>query len=304
VGTVPNNRRSWFWRWAVCIGLISVLVGISGDAQDPSKSAGQTIPVSPGLAAPDNVRAPSGQAIKTASGVAMEVLKPGTGTQHPSGDDCVVISFTAWKRDGSLFSTSGAHGELTVQCLFTALPGISEALNSMVTGEKRRVWIPGAMAFARHIAHHANKVNHEEPPPNVDLTVDLELMQILKAPTPPPDLKTPPPAALRMPSGVALQVLKPGTGTAHPIMTSRVTLNYSGWTMDGKLFESTIMSGHPGDFLVGTVLLGWREVLPKMVAGEKVRIWIPAALAYGDHPVDKMVPAGSLVYDIELLAFK
>lgn len=41
-----------------------------------------------------------------------------------------------------------------------------------------------------------------------------------------------------------------------------------------------------------------------MVAGEKARLWIPAALAYGDKPVDKMVPAGDLVYDIQLIDFQ
>jgi len=41
-----------------------------------------------------------------------------------------------------------------------------------------------------------------------------------------------------------------------------------------------------------------------MVAGEKARLWIPAALAYGDHPVDKLVPAGDLVFDIELVGIQ
>ena len=61
---------------------------------------------------------------------------------------------------------------------------------------------------------------------------------------------------------------------------------------------------HPAVFLLGTTLAGWREGLEYMVAGEKARLWIPAALAYGEHPVDKMVPAGDLVYDIELVAIQ
>jgi FKBP-type peptidyl-prolyl cis-trans isomerase len=300
---VPNNLRPWFWRLALSFGVVGVLV-ISGDSQDGSKFGGQTSPAIPRLTSPEDVGEPSADAIKTPSGLAMKVLKPGSGTQHPSGDDCVVISFTSWKRDGALFSTSGPHAESTIQCLFTAIPGISEALNLMVTGEKRRVWIPAELAFARHVAHHGTKGQHEDPPPNVDLTVDLELLEIRQAPAPPPDLKTPPPTPVETPSGVAIRVLEPGTGTTHPTMTSRVTLNYSGWTINGKLFESTIMSGHPAAFVVGTVLPGWREVLPKMVTGEKVRVWIPAALAYGDHPMERMAPAGSLVYDIELLEVK
>ena len=87
-------------------------------------------------------------------------------------------------------------------------------------------------------------------------------------------------------------------------MSSRATVNYSGWTADGKLFESTAMSGHPAAFLVGTALPGWREALPSMVVGEKVRLWIPAALAYGEHPMERKAPAGNLVYDIELIGLE
>jgi len=99
-------------------------------------------------------------------------------------------------------------------------------------------------------------------------------------------------------------VLRPGAGTKHPGPSSRVTLNYSGWTADGDLFESTVTSGHPAVFFVGTTLSGWREGLQYLVVGEKARVWIPAALAYGDRPANKMVPAGDLVYDIELLDFQ
>jgi peptidylprolyl isomerase len=107
-----------------------------------------------------------------------------------------------------------------------------------------------------------------------------------------------------MPSGLAILVLKPGAGTQHPSPRSRVTLNYTGWTADGDLFESTATSGHPASFQLGTALAGWREGLRYMVVGEKVRLWIPAALAYGDHPVDKLVPAGDLVFDIELVGIQ
>jgi peptidylprolyl isomerase len=188
--------------------------------------------------------------------------------------------------------------------LATAIPGIAEALKLMVTDEKRRMWIPAELVFATHVAHHGPKEMHEHAAPPVDLTADIQLIQILKAPAVPENLNAPPPKALRTASGVTLQILKAGTSTEHPSMSSRVTLNYSGWTMDGKLFESTMMSGHPAAVLVGTALPGWREALLRMVTGEKARVWIPAALAYGNHPVERMAPAGDLVYDIELLDFK
>jgi len=296
---VRTEPRAWLG-----VGLASLLLITACGAQDIDANTKTLAPLPAGLAAPPDVADPPAEAIKTASGVAMMVVTSGSGVDHPAGDDCVVLSFTAWKRDGSLVSTSGRGGQSTVQCLSSAIPGIAEALRSMVAGEERHVWIPAELAFAAHVAHHGTKHVHEEPAPPPDLTVDVKLIRILKAPLPPADLTTPPRTASRTPLGVAIQVLVQGTGPKHPSMTSWVTLEYSGWTTDGKLFESTTISGHPATLLLGTALPGWREALPRMVTGEKVRLWIPAAEAYGDRPVERMVPAGNLVYDMELVAFQ
>jgi FKBP-type peptidyl-prolyl cis-trans isomerase len=84
----------------------------------------------------------------------------------------------------------------------------------------------------------------------------------------------------------ATEILKPGTGDENPILTSRAKLNYSLWTPDGTMFESTIMSGNPASVLLALAVPGWRS---------------HPANAYGEYPRDKLVPADNLVYDIELL---
>jgi FKBP-type peptidyl-prolyl cis-trans isomerase len=48
------------------------------------------------------------------------------------------------------------------------------------------------------------------------------------------------------------------------------------------------------------VITGWTEMLQMMVVGEKIRVWIPAALAYGDHPQGGQ-PGGMLVFEMELI---
>jgi len=37
------------------------------------------------------------------------------------------------------------------------------------------------------------------------------------------------------------------------------------------------------------------------VEGQKTRFWIPGSLAYGDTPSRPGAPAGTLVFDVELL---
>ncbi len=110
----------------------------------------------------------------------------------------------------------------------------------------------------------------------------------------PPDVAAPPADALRTPSGIASKVLHIGFGQARPSRRSNVIVNYTGWTTDGRHFDS----GRGVEFPLDQVIPGWTEGLQLMVVGEKRRFWIPPALAYENAP-DR--PQGMLVFDIELL---
>jgi hypothetical protein len=114
----------------------------------------------------------------------------------------------------------------------------------------------------------------------------------------PADVAAPPPDAQRTSSGLATKVISPGTGTRHPRPNSRVTAHYTGWTADGKMFESSVQSGQPLSIGLDEVILGWTEGIQMMVEGEKRRLWIPEALAYKGAPGS---PAGMLVFDVELI---
>ncbi len=99
-------------------------------------------------------------------------------------------------------------------------------------------------------------------------------------------------------SGLASKVLKPGSGTRHPKSTSIVKVNYTGWTTDGKMFDSSLLRGVPANFNLQKVIAGWTEGIQLMVEGESRRFWIPERLAYGGK---HGFPQGTLVFDVELL---
>jgi hypothetical protein len=120
------------------------------------------------------------------------------------------------------------------------------------------------------------------------------------APPVPEDVKAPPANAKKTASGLAYRVLKPGTGDS-PKATDRVTVHYSGWTTDGKMFDSSVTRGEPTSFPLNGVIKGWSEGVQLMKVGEKARFWIPADMAYGDKPQRPGAPAGMLVFDIELI---
>jgi FKBP-type peptidyl-prolyl cis-trans isomerase len=131
----------------------------------------------------------------------------------------------------------------------------------------------------------------------------LFAMQKGQEPTVPPDVAAAPKDAQVTASGLASKVLVKGNGTAHPTLESEVTVHYSGWTTDGKMFDSSVQRGEPATFPLNRVIKGWQEGVQLMVVGEKRRFWIPGALAY-DNSTRAGAPKGTLVFDVELLSFK
>jgi len=122
-------------------------------------------------------------------------------------------------------------------------------------------------------------------------------------PAAPADVAAPPADAITSPTGLASKVLEAGTGTEKPGPADTVTVHYSGWTTDGKLFDSSVQRGKTISFPLDGVIAGWTEGLQLMVAGEKRRFWIPANLAYGENPRGG-APKGMLVFDVELFEIK
>lgn len=114
----------------------------------------------------------------------------------------------------------------------------------------------------------------------------------------PADVAAPPADATRTHTGLAYKVLQPGHGDRHPRPSSQVTVNYTGWTTDGKMFDSSLTRGEPATFGLDQVIAGWTEGVQMMTEGEKCRFWIPESLAYKGQPG---MPAGMLVFDIELI---
>ncbi len=244
------------------------------------------------IEAPEDVAKPPADAIAEESGLKSKVLTEGTGTSKPGPTDKVRVHYTGWTTDGKMFDSSVERGSPSEFGLNQVIKGWTEGLQLMVEGEKRRFWIPAEMAYGE---------NPGGGRPGGMLCFDVELIENLSKP--PEDVAAVPDTATKEDSGLATRVITKGTGTTHPSATSTVTVHYSGWTTDGKKFDSSVDRGRPATFKLNQVIAGWTEGVQLMVEGEKRRFWIPEDLGYGENP-PAGAPAGMLVFDVELLRFR
>jgi FKBP-type peptidyl-prolyl cis-trans isomerase len=258
---------------------------LNGDLADTSRMDIET---------PANLNSIPSDAETTATGLASNVLQAGTGTETPAAADTVTVHYSGWTTNGQLFDSSVQRGQTASFPLNRVIKGWTEGLQLMVVGEKRRFWIPAELAYGENAGGGR---------PSGMLVFDVELFEIQTAPEPP---KTPddvagiPDTAEVRESGLASRVLSAGTGSEHPTKQSMVTVHYSGWTLDGQLFDSSVTRGEPTSFGLYQVIAGWTEGVQLMVEGEKRRFWIPGKLAYGDNPQGG-APGGMLVFDVELI---
>jgi FKBP-type peptidyl-prolyl cis-trans isomerase len=243
---------------------------------------------------PDDVKAPPADAKKTDSGLAYKVLTPGKGKQKPTLADSVEVHYTGWTTDGRMFDSSVKRGQPARFPVGGVIKGWTEGLQLMTVGEKARFWIPADLAYGDSPGGGR---------PAGMLVFDVELLGITSPPKTPEDVAAAPKNAKKTASGIAYRVLKKGSGKEHPTADSTVEVHYSGWTTDGKMFDSSVARGQPATFPLKGVISGWTEGVQLMVLGEKTRFWIPGNLAYDNSPRPG-APHGTLVFDIELLSIK
>lgn len=225
----------------------------------------------------------------SATGLVSKLMTAGSGGEKPAATDIVTVHYTGWAvSSGRLFDSSIVRGAPSTFPLDRVMTGWRECVQLMTIGEKRRCWVPEDLAYRGQAGR-----------PTGTVVFDIELLATRPSPLiPPPDVKGPPEDAKKTPTGLAYKILRPGKGVRNPSRFGEVTVHYTGWTTDGRMFDSSVAKGTPARFRLDDVIRGWTEGVPLMVEGERARFWIPENLAYGGKGDG---PRGMLVFDIELI---
>lgn len=103
-----------------------------------------------------------------------------------------------------------------------------------------------------------------------------------------------------LPKGIYYRVLAEGRNDGiHPGPRSVVTAHYTGWTIDGKEFDSS-RGGIPVAFRLNELIEGWIIAMQQMCIGDRWEIYLPAEMGYG-RCSQPGIPGGStLIFEIEL----
>ena len=118
--------------------------------------------------------------------------------------------------------------------------------------------------------------------------------------------------AIKTPKGAYLEILQPGNGPMFDT-TVFVKVNYTGKTLDGKMFDSNTdpAKGHLEPLSVnltndmslgGGVIPGMSDALHMLNKGAKAKIYIPSGLGYGAAGAGGDIPPNAnLMFEVEVL---
>jgi hypothetical protein len=233
-------------------------------------------------APPTSVKAPK-NVQEFSTGMYYQVLKAAPKGAKMIKPEFVEYRAVAWQADtkGKFNASDSGVQKSDFKSIANKWPQLARAFLLSPIGETRRWWVDGTS------------------PNPIDITV---LGNVDPAPAP-ADVAAVPMDATKTLSGLAYKILKKGDGKTSPSISSTITIHYSGWTTDGKLFDSSVVRGEKATFPLSGLIKGWQEGIPLMKNGDTFRFWIPDYLGYGSNPRPG-APKGMLVFDVTLYSFE
>lgn len=210
--------------------------------------------------------------------------------------------FQDWSKDtarakNSIGSTKKRHKTFQYKLeKGSFVKGSAEGIVGMKVGGTRTIIIPSNLAYG--------KKGIGPIPPNSSLKLVVEVHQA-KEITPVKQWKIDSSRIKTAKGGLKYEIVKGGNGP-KPKSGDLVTVNYSGFLLNGKKFDSSVERDKPFSFIIGQhqVIPGWDEGIALLNEGSKAILIIPPSMAYGSRKVGPIPANSTLIFDVELLKVK
>ncbi|MEO6884190.1 MAG: FKBP-type peptidyl-prolyl cis-trans isomerase [Bacteroidia bacterium] len=229
----------------------------------------------------------------TSDGLQYMITTKGTGIQPQKGD-MVTVNYVGKLMNDTVFDASEKHGKAYTFRIGDGdvIKGWDEGIMLMHEGDKASFVVPPSLAYADKVV---GKI-----PANSTLKFDVELVKVTPAPRP---FDIAGKDTITTASGLKYILVKSNPDSIKAVKGDKVTVNYSGYLLDGKMFDSSVQRGEPFSFNVGKgqVIKGWDEALLLLHKGDKARLIIPYNIAYGEKGYGPIPPAATLVFDVEMI---
>ena len=109
---------------------------------------------------------------------------------------------------------------------------------------------------------------------------------------------------VELPDGLRYEIISEGDSKTYAKAADTVRVDYTGTLINGTVFDSNAQSGAPAEFALNSVIPGWTEGLQKVSKGGKIKLYVPADLAYGDEGRPGIPPGSALIFDVSLIDVK
>jgi peptidylprolyl isomerase len=234
-----------------------------------------------------------GKEFKTESGLSYKIIEEGKGKRAKDGD-MVLVHYVGKLTNDTVFDSSRRRNMPFKFKLGAGqvIKGWDEGIALLNVGDKAVLTIPPHLGYGDRATGSI--------PANSTLIFEVELVDIIEAPKP-FDVKGK--DTVTTASGLQLIYLNRTEGKA-PQKGDMVSVHYSGYLLDGSMFDSSVERGEPIRFPIGAgrVIPGWDEGIPMLKVGEKARLIIPHQLGYGERGFPPVIPErATLVFDVELI---
>lgn len=234
----------------------------------------------------------------TDSGLKYRITTSGEGDLCQAGD-IVTVHYTGTLEDGSKFDSSYDRNEpINFELgIGQVIKGWDEGIALLNRGAKATLIIPPQLAYGDRSVGVI--------PANSTLVFQVELLDFKPAPVIEPyDISGK--VSSKTESGLEFILVEKGTGL-QAADGNTVSVHYTGYFDDGRIFDSSIKRDQPFEFVLGMgqVISGWDEGIALMKEGDKARLIIPSELAYGAAGAGGVIPPNAtLTFDVELIKVK